>query len=235
MPASTITPAHRPTWIRPGAAHNLVILALLALAACGPAKPTGTPLAPGVLFQDDFSNPNTGWDKHTGVDVTTDYVDGQYLIAISDPGVNVWGQPGLDFADVVFSADAQYVAGPANNEYGLVCRYQRGGDGKNSFYFFLVSTDGYYALGKVIKDARTILTPAEGSFQPLSALLPGQDAINQVQAVCQGDHMSMVVNGTPVGEFTDGDLKNGDIALIAGSFDEGGVQIRYDNVVVRKP
>jgi hypothetical protein len=205
------------------------------VAACGPAKPAGTPLPPGVLFQDDFSNPNSGWDKHTGVDVTTDYDNGQYLIAITDPGVDVWGRPGLDLTDNAFSADAQYGAGPANNEFGLMCRYQRGGDGKNSFYFFLVSSDGYYALGKVIKDVRTILSPSQGSFQPTTALLPAQEAVNQLQAVCQGNHLSMSVNGTQVGEFTDGDLSRGDIGLVAGTFDEGGVRIHFDNVVVRKP
>ena len=204
-------------------------------AACGPAQPTGTPLPPGVLFQDDFSNPNSGWDSHSGADVATDYDAGQYLIAISDPGVDVWGRPGLDLTDVAFSASTQYVAGPANNEYGLICRYQRGGDGKNSFYFFLVSSDGYFALGKVIQDVRSILSPSQGSFQPTNALLPAQDGVNQLEAVCQGDHLSMSVNGTPVGDFTDSDLLHGDIGLVAGTFDEGGVRMHFDDVLVRKP
>jgi hypothetical protein len=228
--AAPACPAGRPSWFRYGA-----LLLLAITVACGPAKPTGAPLPPGVLFQDDFSNPNSGWDKHAGVDVTTDFDDGKYLIAIADPGVDVWGRPGLDLTDVAFTADAQYVAGPANNEYGLICRYERGGDGKNSFYFFLVSSDGYFALGKVIKDVRSILSPPEGSFQPTSALLPAQDAVNQLQAVCQGDHMSMAVNGTSVGDFTDADLAHGDIGLIAGTFDDGGVRIHFDNVLVRKP
>jgi len=236
MPAlntAPASPAGRPAWIRLCAALLGAIMAFAA--ACGPAKPAGTPLPPGVLFQDDFSNPNSGWDKHTGADLTTDYDNGQYLIAITDPGVDVWGQPGLDLADAAFIADTQYVAGPANNEYGLMCRYQRGGDGKNSFYFFLVSSDGYFALGKVIKDVRTILSPSQGSFQPTNALRPAQDAVNQIQAVCQGDHLAMLINGTPVGDFTDADLTHGDIGLVAGTFDEGGVSIHFDNVLVHKP
>jgi hypothetical protein len=236
MPAPTGAPARspgRPAWNRLCSA--LLVAAITFIAACGPAKPAGTPLPPGVLFQDDFSNPNSGWDKHTATDVTTDYDNGQYLIAIADPGVDVWGQPGLDLADVAFRADAQYVAGPANNEYGLFCRYQRGGDGKNSFYFFLVSSDGYFALGKVIRDVRTILSPSQGSFQPTSALRPAQDAVNQIQAVCLGDHLSMSVNGTNVGDFSDADLPHGDIGLVAGTFDDGGVRIHFDNVLVRKP
>ena len=233
MPVPISAPARSARLGVPALAAALA--AAVLLAACGPAKASGTPLPPGVLFQDDFSNPDSGWDKHTGADVTTDYDAGRYLIAVTDPGVDVWGLPGLDLTDVSLSTDAQYADGPVNNEFGLMCRYQRGGDGKNSFYFFLVSSDGYYALGKVIKDVRTILSPSQGSFQPASALHPAADAMNGLQATCQGSHMSMAVNGTTVGDFTDGDLPHGDIGLIAGTFDQGGVRIHFDNFVARKP
>src|SRR3954452_5207544 len=100
MPAPATAPARpggQPAWI--DLCAPLLAAAMVFFAACGPAKPAGTPLPAGVLFQDDFSNSNSGWDKHTGADVTTDYDNGQYLIAISDPGVDVWGQPGLDLTD----------------------------------------------------------------------------------------------------------------------------------------
>jgi hypothetical protein len=128
------------------------------LAACAGSGP-GTPAAPGMIFQDDFSQTTSGWDRHTGSDLTTDYVDGRYLVAVVDPGVDVWARPGLNLTDLELTADTQYAAGPVNNEYGLICRYDRAGDGRNSFYFFFVSSDGYYALGKVVRDARTILSP----------------------------------------------------------------------------
>src|SRR4051794_29177165 len=102
-------------------------LGLMALAGCGPAK-SPRPTAPaGVLFQDDFSKNTTGWDQHTGADVTTNYDQGQYLIEVSQPSVDVWAQPGLDLTDTAVQVEGQYSAGPINNEYGLMCRYQRGG------------------------------------------------------------------------------------------------------------
>ena len=214
-----------------GVAAALVVLALVY--ACGPARATTTPPGPGIFLQDDFSNPMSGWDRHTSADVTTDYDNGRYLIAIGQPGVDVWAKPGLDLTDVAVQVEAQATAGPTNNEYGVMCRYQRSGDGKNSFYFFFISSDGYYALGKVSNDTRKILSPAGGSFQPSSAIKPA--AVNLLAATCQGDRLSLSVNGTPVGSFTDGELTHGDIGLIAGTFDAGGVQIHFDNLIARQP
>jgi hypothetical protein len=209
------------------------LVALTLVCGCGPARTAASPPAPGVFWQDDFSNPNSGWDRHTGADVTTDYDNGRYLIAIGQPGVDVWAKPGLDLTDLALQVEAQATAGPANNEYGVMCRYQRSGDGKNSFYFFFISTDGYYALGKVSKDMRKILSPAAGSFQPSSAIKPA--AANVLAATCQGNRLSLSVNGTPVGQFTDGELTHGDIGLMAGTFDTGGVQVHFDHLIARAP
>ena len=208
---------------------------LATAAACSPPGTPAPPSTPGVIFYDDFSKSTSGWDQHTGSDSTTDYDNGRYLIAVEEPGVDVWGRPGLDLTDMELEVDAQYDAGPTNNEYGVFCRYDRGCDGRNSFYFFLISSDGYYALGKVIKDVRTILNPAAGSFQPAPAVKVEPGAVNHLAATCQGDKFSLAVNGTPVGDFSDADLTHGDVGLVAGTFDEGGVRIYFDNVVVRKP
>ena len=213
----------------------LCSISLILASGCGPAQSAATPLPSGVLFQDDFSNPESGWDKTTGADVTTNYDSGRYLISVGQPSVDVWAQPGLDLTDVAVTVQGQYSAGPANNEFGVICRYQRGGDGKSSFYFFVISTDGYYAMGKVAKDVRKILSPSQGSPQPTSAIKPAQDAANEISASCSGTHLAMTVNGTAVGDFTDDELKHGDIGLMAGTYDEGGVQIHFDNLIARRP
>lgn len=217
--------------------HRSLRLALLggmlALAACssdrGPAYGD-----PNVLFQDDFSDPATGWDVHTDSLITTTYDHGQYLMAYEDTGKNIWALPSLDLRDLVLDVDSAYVAGPDNNEYGAICRYTASGD-KHSFYFFLISSDGFYALGKVVKNKRTILNPTSGDFQPASAINLDKAAVNHLTAACHGDKMAFAVNGTAVGDFTDNDLSHGDIGLIIGTYDEGGVKIRFDNVSVRKP
>ena len=218
--------SHRPTIV------TAIIAALLSLTVgCSPQPPAGEP---GVLFQDDFSQTTSGWDAHRDSSITTDYEEGRYVLALADPGQNIWSLAKLDLTDLALSVETAYAEGPVNNEYGMMCRYSRSGD-KHSFYFFFISSDGFYALGKVVKNQRTILNPATGDFQPSDAIKQGQTDVNQLTATCQGQQMSLAVNGATVGAFEDDELTHGDIGLLIGAYDEGGVKIAFDNLVVRKP
>lgn len=216
--------------------HVIIVCGgLLALAAaCAPSRrPTYSD--PSILFQDDFSQSTSGWDAYSDSEKTANYDNGQYLIAVEPTGVDVWGLPGLDLADLRLEVDTQYAGGPEDNEFGVMCRYSRDGD-KHSFYFFFISSDGYYAMGKVIKNKRTVLNPESGDYQPSDAIQLDKSAVNHLSTTCAGKKMSLAVNGAPVGEFEDGDLSRGDIGLIAGTLlNEGGVKIHFDNLVVRKP
>lgn len=212
--------------------YGVVLALCCSLAACNTARPQYAD--PSLLFQDDFAQPTSGWNANTSAEATTNYDNGQYLIAVEQVGVDVWAQPGLEFSDTVLEVDTRYAAGPVNNEFGLICRYTRQSD-KSSFYFFLISSDGYYAQGKVVDNKRTILNPATGDFQPASAILQDPTAVNRLSATCQGSHFAFTVNGTPLGEFADEELTRGDIGLMAGTYDEPGVQIHFDNLVVKKP
>jgi hypothetical protein len=120
-----------------------------------------------------------------------------------------------------------------DNAFGLLCRFSRSGD-QNNFYFFLISSDGFYAVGKVVRDARAYLNPA-GDFEPLDAVQTGAGAVNALEATCQANTLALTVNGAPVFSVQDGDLTHGDVGLIAGTFNQGGVRIAFDDVSVRQP
>jgi hypothetical protein len=210
-----------------------VMLGLAACAAPTPAPFRPTPGADGVVLQDDFSNVQSGWDRHAGADITTDYDNGQYLIAVETTEHDAWGLAGLDLNDMQISAEARYAGGPVNNSFGVLCRFTRSG-ADNNFYFFIISSDGYYAMGKVLKNAYSYLNPAK-DYEALTAIPTNTEAVHKLQATCQGSRMSFIVNGAPAGEFEDNDLPHGDAGLIAGTLNEGGVKIHFDNVVVKQP
>jgi hypothetical protein len=211
----------------------LACLAVAGLAACRPSHPTPTPAGPGILFRDDFSQTTTGWDVYTGADAVTNYEAGHYVIEVGEAGVNVWARPGLDLVDTEVLVEATAIGGPANNELGVLCRYTRSGD-RVSFYFFFVSSDGYYALGKIVDDVRTVLAPP-GGFQPSDVINVEPGAVNALSATCHGERLALVVNGSLLAEATDSELARGDVGLVAGSYDEGGVRIHFDNFEVRDP
>jgi len=77
-----------------------------------------------VLFQDDFSKPDSGWKRLNQDNAVTDYADGGYRMFLNQDSVHaVRLMPGHTFGDVVIQADVVKSAGSdGTNEVGLVCR-----------------------------------------------------------------------------------------------------------------
>jgi hypothetical protein len=66
------------------------------------------------------------------------------------------------------------------------------------------------------------------------AILEGEGP-NHIQAECKGSRLALVVNGILIAEATDSTFSEGDIGLIVGSFDIPGVDIWFDNLMVKVP
>jgi hypothetical protein len=202
---------------------------LWAVLACSAASSGGTVEQPsGVLFQDDFSDPESGWDRVIVSDGVTDYADGVYRIFVNTSNTDVWANPALDFTDVSVEVDATKVDGENDNDYGVICRYQ---DGEN-FYFFVISSDGYYGIGKISAGLQQLI--GVDSMPPSDAIRQG-NATNHLRAVCAGSKLSFYVNGQFLAEYEDTEFTSGDVGLVAGTFDTPGVDIHFDNFVVTEP
>lgn len=216
-----------------------VILVLLALAsatlACqkvssiaGESQASNQDNAGRLLFQDDFSDAKSGWDSLINEDGITDYDNGQYRILVNTTNTDVWANPGLNFTNTIIEVDATKAGGDDNNDLGVICRYKD----SNNFYFFVISSDGYYGIGKFI-DGQQVLIGME-SMPPTDAVRQG-NATNHIQAECNGSTLRLVVNGQQMAETTDSDFTSGDAGLLAGSFENPGTDILFDNFIVREP
>jgi len=186
------------------------------------------PPARDVLFQDDFSDPNSGWDRLSTENGLTDYQDGIYRIYVNATNTDVWANPGLNFTDTVIQVDATKVAGDDDNDFGLICRYTD----SDNFYFFVISSDGYYGVGKIIAGDQQLV--GMESMPPSEIINQGQ-ATNRLRAECVGSTLRLYVNGELLAETQDTDFSSGDVGLLAGSFTVPGTDIYFDNLVVSKP
>ena len=72
------------------------------------------------------------------------------------------------------------------------------------------------------------------AMQPSEAIRPGT-ALNQLRADCVGESLTLYVNGQLVAQVQDGAFPSGNVGLIAGTYDTLGVDIFFDNLVVREP
>lgn len=213
---------------------SLLFVSMFLLAACGGAPTTNqlqTPAAAqpsgSVLFQDDFAQPTTGWDRLLVTEGVMDYYSGGYRVLVNALQTNFWATPRRSFTDVRLEVDTGKMAGPDENRIGVLCRY----NGKD-YYFFIVTSDGFYGMG-LFKDGQATLL---GQSEMLtSANINKGVAVNHLRADCAGSTLTFYVNGFQLAQAQDATLPAGDIGLIAGTFGEPGVDVIFDNFVVLQP
>jgi hypothetical protein len=204
------------------------------LAACTPATPlpptlTPTPLGE-VLFQDDFSDPNSGWDQYNGMLGLTDYANGAYRIAVNEAGRLFWANPGQEFTDVSIEVTAQKVSGGDQNSYGVICRYQS----TDSFYALTIGSDGTYGIRK--REQAGVAPIFIGNpFQETSPVIQTGEATNTIRADCIGNTISLYVNGELLVQVEDAGNLSGDVGLFVGTFSASTTEVLFDNFVVRTP
>lgn len=204
------------------------ILIVLYLAGCALIPLELSAESGQVLFQDNFSSRAGGWPSEIETAGVSDYLGEAYRILVSLPDSDRLARPGLDLADVHLQVESTRISGPVDNRYGVICRYQD----ENNYYAFLLSTDGYYAIVKM-QEGQTIVLGTE-TMQPAQELLTGYPT-HYIEAVCQGQQLTLQVNGRELASVMDSSFSSGDVGLIAGAFSEAGVEILFDNFQVLQP
>ena len=200
----------------------------LSIMACATLAGENSETSGNILFRDDFSDPSSGWDRVRSDQGITDYENDIYRIYVNDTNIDYWANPNLSFTDVIVEVEASKMSGPDDNDFGIICRYK---DVEN-FYFFIISSDGYYGIGKM-KNNQQVLIGREN-------LLPSEDiyqgeATNNIQAECIGNSLTLFVNDQKLSQVVDEDFSSGDVGLIAGTYEAGGTDIYFDNFKVLKP
>ena len=202
-----------------------------APAAEEPAPAAEAP-ASNILFQDDFSDTNSGWDRSDWDSGITDYNSGTYRMLVKIPNYDIWANPGRSFdGDIRVEADASKVAGEYDDDYGLICRYS-GEPSAPNYYYFIISSDGYAVIGKVTAGESVYISSEK--MVPSDAIKQGMTT-NHLAADCIGSTLTFSVNGQQVASASDTSFTSGDVGFIAGTFDIPSAEFSFDNLVVSRP
>jgi tRNA A-37 threonylcarbamoyl transferase component Bud32 len=200
-----------------------------------PSPSTATPLptatsvpAGGLLLEDRFDDPESGWEVDDSEEGDVGYRDGYYYVLAETEGVQILGFGPRTFSDLVIDVDATQVTGSPDsvNAYGAMCRVQPNGDG----YLLRISGDGEYAIQRVVDDAFESLVDWTAS----DAINQG-NAANHVQAVCDGARLALYANGELLAEAEDDTFTEGDIGLTATTFESVATEVHFDNLTVIEP
>jgi hypothetical protein len=209
-----------------------VMLLLLMSTGCAPidieSEGVEAEVVGSVLFQDDFSNPPTGWGTWNRDGASVEYHNGGLRILINQTQFDLWSVAGQKFEDAVIEVDAMPIGGPDDNDFGLVCRYQD----KDNFYMLVISSDGYYGIARMKAGQYSMIGVEQ--LQYSDAILKGE-VTNHLRADCIGSTLTLYVNGKKLIEAQDQNFAGGDVGVLAGAYNTQGVDILFDNFVVKKP
>ncbi|MDH4209035.1 MAG: hypothetical protein OEV76_09175, partial [Anaerolineae bacterium] len=200
-----------------------------APAAAGQPTPTSPVGTQGpVLFEDDFSNPSSGWEVGQYNEGSVGYRDGYYFVTSVQESMRMWGIANQSFSDVDVEVDATQFSGPADNDnaYGVSCRSQS----NNDAYNLIISGDGYYSIQRIV----------DGTFEKIvdwtrSDSINQGNATNHLRAVCDGSRLVLYCNGQLLAETTDSTFTSGDIALMVVTYDPEATEVYFDNLKVYEP
>jgi hypothetical protein len=209
------------------------VIGMTLLVACNLGEsPADSCQEAGVLFQDDFSGQQAcGWALYNRGGAVAEIEEDVLRISTSQPGQIWWTNPGRSFDDMVITAQARQVSGPNDNAYGVMCRYQN----EENFYVFLISGDGFYAIGKYQSgNDQVVYLSGEGQYQ-FSDIINQGAATNEIRASCIGNELTLTVNGLPLTTVSDPTFVTGDIGLGVSTLQPGTAVVQFGDVRVIAP
>ena len=203
-------------------------LAALNLAGCSVLYPVDP--ATHLVFQDDFRDPQSGWPVEENWQGQVGYHQERYEMKIVAPGANLSAALPLAYqfpADLEIQVNARFLAGPQDNRFGVICRYQN----PLNYYWFVISSDGYYGIGKT-QDGQTRLI--QDVQMPPSETISRGEAVNHFRVECVGDRLSLYINENLLGEQHDPDFSAGGIGFLVGASSQPDVQVAFEQLLVRE-
>jgi hypothetical protein len=211
----------------------VLLMLLLFNVSCSPlsaGQASANPVESGaVLYSDDFSDPPSGWGVWSRGGAKVEYHGEGLRIQVNESQYDFWSVAGKNFKDVQVEVDATRLDGPDDNDYGILCRYMD----KDNFYMLVVTSDGYYGIAKM-KNGQYSMIGSDQLQYTGSAIHDGKTS-NHLRADCVGSILRLYANGQILMEAHDTDFASGDVGLLAGAYDAAGVDLLFDNFVVKKP
>ncbi len=205
------------------------------LATTAAASPSPTGPAPvvnnNVLYQDSFTNPNTGWPTAKFDNYFIGYHEPEYYhIEIDSPNyktsVFVPGKQTFDDATIEVKALANSKKTAATGDFIFGPIFRRSGD---NYYAFAISarTKKWFVLKSSPNEVTTL---AEGS----DSSIHDADVDDLMRVDAKGSTFYFSLNDHLVAQVTDADYAAGEVGFYVQSFDSTQTHIHFDDLVIRK-
>jgi hypothetical protein len=205
--------------LNPGLRSRLLFLNPVAAPPPeAPQKYAGPP-AGAVAITDDFGGSGGRWDRSQ-----TSVAGGAYELVLELDNFDSYGLflGGDGIRDFDLSADATFVAGPPDAEFGIRFRQSA----PDEHLIFSISPSGFYRLARVSDKSYTSLVP----WTRDGRIRTGVGATNRLRVVAEGPAITGYINGEQVLTYSDEQPQAGQLTLGLVTFEQGGLTVRFDNL-----
>jgi serine/threonine-protein kinase len=243
VPPSTAAPPKGPSrllWFVGGGALVLFLICgtCFGLAAIGGMLEGGsaTPTAPeatatpeiAVLFEDDFSDPDSGWGTGDDEVSSVDYENGQFVIRMKQGGWRSWGNASGTFSNVRIEVTASKT-GAEDASFGIICNYED----EDNYYYAGIGSDGYYGIFRKLDGESVALSDTTNNQWIESDQITQGKASYRVALECADETLTLYADGVEIVSVFDSELTEGEVGLFANTFEEGGpADVFFDDFIV---
>ncbi len=177
-----------------------------------------------LVFADDFSNPNSGWTDAAGNAGSAHYEQGGYLFKVEKANYWIWDSVNYAYDNVVINVDSRVLKSVGDGDYGIMC-----GENGQDFYGLEISEDGYFSIWQTI-DGETVFL-VDWTYSEVVAT----GTSHAMSAVCGSNGLTLAVDGVTLATVQAEDFKPGPVGLVAGTYDNAGLQVLFDNFEILLP
>jgi hypothetical protein len=182
-----------------------------------------------MLYQDDFTNPATGWTErkfdnyfigyHEPEYYHVEITSANYKTTVFEPGKQNYGDFTTELQVLTVAAKT---APEGDFRYGLV--FRRSGD---QYYAFTISprTKKWFVLKSSPNELETLLEGVEESIHDL-------DVDDRLRVDAQGPNFLFHINDKIVGQVTDADYASGEVGFYVETSDATNTHIHFDNFTI---
>ncbi len=174
-------------------------------------------------LEDNFSRDSGQWNVESGSEALSFINRGRLTVQVPEGELFRWVTLDSDdaFKDFYVEILATHIDGPADGMMGMIFRYT---DADN-FYAFLADAEGYFAVLAYIDGELDRLV----DWTETGALNAGEGAENRLAVAANGREIVVLANDEELKRVQDRSFTEGEIALIAGTNKDGGLEVTFDN------
>ena len=175
----------------------------------------------GAGYEDNFSDPQSGWPIYEDTDFLLDYLNGEYRILSKTRNQIVAASPGFQ-ADNFIANVSVHNAGSTYGTYGIMFNIA---EDWSHFYSFVIDPEGYFGIWRYSNSQGWQLLFVNKS----SYINPGT-ATNKLKIRREGTLIEVYANDQLMASLSDGSFVGKHyLGLVTTSYDQGNLDVHFDD------